>query len=111
MGSKEVFHIVFDLLKTSGVFIVEFPDVLKFASGLWEYEPGSYGYIEAMRAIHAFGLDDMAKDSNYIPYSFSWSYEHLRKELREVGFNNIQKLVPLTHDTTGKRDTRLEAVK
>jgi|GEM_PF-852884 len=69
----------------------------------------SVAYMEGVRALHAFGMDQIERRESFTPYAFSWSPWHLENELRQAGFADVSILPPQTHAPW--RDMRIEAKK
>ena len=101
---------VFQLLKEGGVLEMEFPDISKcgrILSGTQNIDE----YIEAVRGVFAFDLNQTINKEKYKPYAFGWSAWHIENELTKAGFTCVRILDPLTHGQRSWRDTRVEAVK
>lgn len=106
------FRDVYAILKPSGEFILELPDLAKCAQSLLKAIPVDAGtYLEAVRAVYAFDMDEHRQRNSYAPYHFGWSAWHLSNELKEAGFKNVRILDPLTHGPRLWRDTRIHATK
>ena len=68
-------------------------------------------YLEAVRGLYAFDLDQLEARVSYTPYAFGWSSWHLVLELERAGNGGVRVLDPATHGPRPWRDTRIEAVK
>ena len=96
------------LLSPEGTLIIETPNLLKAVDRIIAHHKGSTeAYLEGVRALHAFGMDQIERRESFTPYAFSWSPWHLELELREAGFAEISLLPPQTHAPW--RDMRIEA--
>ena len=104
------FKNMFDLLVHGGVLELEFPDVVKCGKILSIYKNPKH-YIEAIRGIYAFDLDQINNQDNFKTYSFGWSAWFIKVELQKIGFSDIRILSPLTHGRRNWRDTRIIAIK
>lgn len=96
------------LLCSEGVLVIETPNMLKAIDKICS----SFGenvseYLEGIRALHAFGMDQIERRECFMPYAFSWSPWHLEVELKRAGFSNVTLLPPQTH--VAWRDMRIEA--
>jgi len=109
--AQDFFRGVHTLLQPKGCLILEFPDIEKCARRI-RFCHGELGpYLEAVRAIYAFDLDQIRCRESYIPYHFGWSAWHINEELRQAGFSRIRIRQPQTHGPRFWRDTRVEAIK
>ena len=104
------FKKAFKLLKNEGILILEFPDILKCSRRLL-FTNDVESYIEAIRGIYAFDLNQMENKEKYIPYSFGWSGWHIKKVLIKQGFKKIYINYPETHGRRFWRDSRIVAIK
>lgn len=109
--ARDLFKDIFRLMETGGRLIIELPDLAKCAQKVLEAEWDLESYVEAVRGIYAFGLNQIAHRDMYTPYSFGWSGWHLKYELEKVGFRQITICDPQTHGPKIWRDTRIEAEK
>ena len=108
--ANKFFNDAYDLLNIGGVLELEFPDIQKCSKIIVESSDDSY-YIEAVRAIYAFDLDQIKNKEIYRPYAFGWSGLYMKNVLLEIGFSQIDILEPETHEKRNWRDTRIIAVK
>jgi predicted SAM-dependent methyltransferase len=104
------FKNMYDLLVQRGVLELEFPDVVKCGRALSSTKNAKH-YIEAIRGVYAFDLDQINNQENFTTYSFGWSAWFIKLELEKVGFRDIRILRPLTHGRRNWRDTRIIAIK
>lgn len=103
---------LFAIMKNNGRLILEFPDIVKCSHFLIKNNGNNFdNYIEAVRGIYAFDLEQIKNRNNYIPYAFGWSALHISKELRNAGFSKISIENPKTHGELLWRDTRIVAIK
>ncbi len=106
------FKEIFSLLKKNGKYVLEFPDIAKCSKYLIENKNYNLNkYLEAVRGIYAFDLDQIRNQEKYTPYSFGWSSEHLIIELKKIGFSKIIIENPKSHGELLWRDTRVVAIK
>ncbi len=108
--ARDFFSKTYKLLKDGGVLEMEFPDVAKCASIICNQDVGDE-YIEAIRGLYAFDLDQVKNKEIYTPYAFGWSSMHIAIELKENGFHRVEILDPLTHGPRVWRDSRVLAYK
>ena len=104
------FKNVNDLLINGGVLELEFPDAVKCSMVLARTK-NPKKYIEAVRGLYAFDLEQVNNMVNYEPYSFGWTAWFIQLELESAGFRIIKVLRPLTHGKKNWRDIRIIAVK
>lgn len=100
----------FQLLKEGGSLILEFPDLEKCASLIIQSKNDYTNYIEAVRGIYAFDLDQIQNKESFHTYRFGWSAWHIEQELKNIGFKNIMCSEGELHNHKW-RDTRVEATK
>ena len=103
-------------LKPEGRIVIEIPDLRKAARELLEVKSlensSDYArYMECVRAIYAFGMDQIASREKFGTYAFGWSSEHLALEMKKAGFHHIRILEPQCHGNLSWRDFRIEAEK
>jgi hypothetical protein len=108
--ARDFFSKVFKLLKNGGVLEMEFPDVVKCATIICNQNVNDE-YIEAIRGLYAFDLDQINNKEKYTPYAFGWSSKHIVIELQKNGFQRVEVLDPITHGPRVWRDTRIIAFK
>jgi len=108
--ARDLFQTLNRLLAPGGHVVIELPDLLKCAHSVIEHEGSLTPYIEGVRGLYAFGVDEIEGRRMFTPYAFGWSGWHLRKELEQVGFTDVTILEPRTHDHPW-RDIRVEAQK
>lgn len=104
------FRNIYDLLVINGVLELEFPDIDKCAKVLSNTK-STNKYIEAVRGIYAFDLNQINNQENFKSYSFGWSAWYIKLELKKAGFKEVRILRPLTHGKLNWRDTRIIAIK
>ena len=109
--ARDFFSNVYSLLKSTGKFTLEFPDLAKCSKALLSNENKVDDYLEAVRAIYAFDMDQIKRKDNFQPYAFGWSSWHITSELKKVGFKKIMVEEPQTHGPLLWRDTRIVAIK
>jgi hypothetical protein len=99
------------LLAPGGKLVLETPDLEKCVAKIREAgEERSFNpaYLEGVRGLYAFGLEQMEAKRDYRPYAFGWAAWHLKEELETAGFRDVRILEPLTHEPW--RDVRVEAL-
>ena len=104
--ARVFFSKVLRLLKSGGKLEMEFPDILK-CSKVISSTNSEEEYLEAIRGIYAFDLDQIKNSEVYFPYSFGWSGIHISTELQKIGFSKVEILDPTTHGPRIWRDTRI----
>ena len=104
------FKDAYNLLQTGGILEMEFPDTEK-CSNLINESISFENYLEAVRGIYAFDLDQIKNREYYKPYAFGWSGKYMRDALRDIGFTDVSILDPETHGKRALRDTRIIAIK
>lgn len=104
------FKDAYKLLLKDGKLEIEFPDIIK-CSKIIVSESEIEVYLEGIRGVFAFDLDQIKNKEHYTPYSFGWSGWHLKEELLKIGFKDVQILEPETHGKRVWRDTRVVATK
>lgn len=109
--ARELFADLHRILEPGGRLTVELPDLAKCAAKALESEQDVPSYIEAVRGLYAFGMDQIESREMFTPYAFGWSAWHLRRELELAGFRDVRVLEPRTHGPRPWRDSRIEAVK
>ncbi len=109
--ARDLFRSVLRVLAPGGRFVVETPDLGKCCRRALESEGRDEDYIEAVRGLYAFDLDQVRRREIYPPYAFGWSAWHLRRELEEAGFVRVVEKDPETHGPRPWRDLRMEAEK
>ncbi len=105
--ARDFFRLAAELLQPGGRLIMETANLMKCIERLQRGVGNFPEYLEGIRAIHGFGLDQYEAREPYTPNSFSWSPWHLEYELAHAGFQGIQILPPQTH--LPWRDMRVEA--
>ena len=109
--AKDLFHEMYSLLKKGGKCILEFPDILKCATHILKHEKEIIEYLEGIRAIYAFDMQQIKRKEQFGTYAFGWSAWHIKHELHNVGFSDVRIMNPETHNKLAWRDTRIEATK
>jgi hypothetical protein len=104
------FSDMYRLLKNEGKLILEFPDIIKCGRILGDTK-SEEEYLECVRAIYAFDLDQIKRKEAFTTYAFGWSAWHISQELKKVGFSKIEILEPKSHGERGWRDSRVVASK
>ena len=108
--ARAFFKDILGILKPGGILEMEFPDIAKCANVLSSTKDYTE-FLEAIRAVYAFDLEQIKNQEQYQPYSFGWSGWTIDIELKDAGFSSVQITDPLTHDKRIWRDTRIVAVK
>jgi len=106
----DFFKVSFELLKQGGCLILEFPDIEKCATSLVKSKNDYPNYIEAVRGIYAFDLNQIQKKESFHTYAFGWSAWHIKEELTKIGFKHVVCTDGILHDYRW-RDTRIVATK
>ncbi len=106
----------YSLLEEGGMLTVEIPDIKKLALNIVDIdslnsEQNYSAYLEALRAIYAFDLNQHKNKVKYFTYQFGWSAMHLKCELEKLGYKEIEIKNPNYHGQRFNRDFRLEAKK
>jgi hypothetical protein len=109
--ARDLFTDLYRLLQPRGRLVIELPDLAKCARKALADEGNPSEYLEAVRGLYAFGIDQIDHREMFTPYAFGWSSWHLKQELEKIGFNQVIVCDPQTHERRTWRDTRLEAVK
>jgi hypothetical protein len=99
------------VLVPGGAFVAEFPDLAKCAAHALSNLENRHEYLEAVRGLYAFDESYIAEETEYVPYAFGWSGEHLCAELLAAGFRQATVAPPVTHGPRLWRDTRVEGVR
>jgi hypothetical protein len=100
-----------NILKKNGILIMEFPDILKCSKMMQNANENLDEYLEGVRGIYAFDLDQIRRMESFTPYAFGWSAWHMKQELLSAGFKDIAIENPETHGKRILRDTRIIAKK
>jgi hypothetical protein len=108
--ARDLFKDLKRLMQPGGRLIIEFPDLAKCARMALDSDAQPERYLEAVRGLYAFDLDQIASRAMFTPYAFGWSAWHLKLELEQAGFRNVRVCDPQTHERRLWRDTRLEAI-
>lgn len=106
--ARGVFRMAKRLLQPGGRLILETVDLHRALQKIVTSTGNFDEYIEGVRALHAFGIDQLQREEMYSPNRFSWTRWHLESELRTAGWHEIAVLPPQTH--TPWRDMRFECV-
>lgn len=109
--ARDLFRVLRRLMQSGGRLIIELPDLAKCARMALDSEAQPESYLEAVRGLYAFDLDQIASRAMFTPYAFGWSAWHLKAELEQAGFRDVRVCDPQTHERRLWRDTRLEAIK
>jgi hypothetical protein len=99
------------MLKDGAALIMEFPDIAKCARALLKNDGAADEYLEAVRGIYAFDMNQIKRKQRYVPYAFGWSAWHISVELKAAGFRLINIEEPQTHGPRSWRDVRIVAFK
>ncbi len=105
--ARDLFRALFELLEPGGRVAIECPSAESAARKLLSSEGDPAGWLEGVRALHSFGLDDLAARRAFAPGAFAWSPWHLRLELEGAGFAEVREKPAETH--VAWRDFRMEA--
>jgi hypothetical protein len=108
--ARSFFSDAHKLLLKDGKLDIEFPDIVKCAKIIVS-ESDIDAYLEGIRGVFAFDLDQIKNKEYFIPYSFGWSGWQIKEELLKTGFKDVQILEPETHGKRAWRDTRVVATK
>lgn len=107
--ARDLFAKAHRLLKPGGKLVIETVNlenaIQKILSSIDNFDE----YLEGVRALHAFGVDQLQRKEVYTPNAFSWTRWHLTGELNNAGFGSVQILPAQTH--VPWRDMRIEAHK
>ncbi len=109
--ARELLADLYIMLEPGGRLIIESPDLSKCALRALDNEGDLETYLEAVRGLYAFGMDQIERRELFTPYSFGWSSWHLTQELEQVGFRKVVLCKPQTHERRLWRDIRVEATK
>jgi len=109
--AQDFFASCFRMLRPGGELTIETPMFDKIAREFVSRRHDRDGEIECVRAMFAFGLDDMAVRRGYEPYRFSWTESLIKAELGAAGFSRVKIADPLTHGRMKWRDSRIVATK
>jgi hypothetical protein len=107
--ARDFFRKTLCLLDGEGVLVVETVCLEKAIQQIERGVGNLDAYLEGVRALHAFGLEQLRDREIHVPNAFSWTAWHLTEELSTAGFSNILVLPPRTH--AAWRDMRIEAYK
>ncbi|MGE5402771.1 MAG: glycosyltransferase [Ignavibacteriales bacterium] len=107
--ARDFFNQVYRILKPNGKLIIETVNIESAIKQIIENKGRFDDYLEGIRALHAFGLDDMKVERNFTPYAFSWSPWHISEELSRAGYCQVKICEPETHAKW--RDMRVIATK
>ena len=109
--ARDLFTELYRILEPGGMIIFELPDLAKCAQKALACADDLAEYLEAVRGLYAFGMNQIDHREMFTPYAFGWSSWHLKLELENVGFRQVTVCDPQTHGQRTWRDTRIEAVK
>jgi predicted SAM-dependent methyltransferase len=109
--ARDLFADLYRILEPGGVIVIELPDLSKCAQKALQCKKSKAEYLEAVRGLYAFDMEQIERKEMFTPYAFGWSSWHLEQELEKVGFRNITISDPQTHGRRIWRDTRIEAIK
>jgi hypothetical protein len=109
--ARDLFVDLCRLLEPGGRLIIELPDLAKCARKALASESNVADYLEAVRGLYAFGMDQIENREMFRPYAFGWSGWHLKLELEKVGFQRVTLHDPQLHGQRVWRDMRVEATK
>lgn len=109
--ARDLFADLYRILEPGGVVVIELPDLGKCARKALECKTSKAEYLEAVRGLYAFDMEQIKGKEMFTPYAFGWSGWHLEQELSEAGFCHIIVTDPKTHEQRLWRDTRIEAIK
>jgi hypothetical protein len=109
--ARDFFSDAISLIRKGGKLILEFPDIAKCSKALLDSENKVTDYLEAVRAIYAFDMEQIQRKEPFYTYTFGWSTWHISHELKKAGFTTIEIMAPQTHGPRVWRDTRIEAIK
>lgn len=109
--AEAFFQGCFGLLAHGGQLIIETPMFDQISGRMVHALGDPREELECIRAVFAFGLDDMASQRAYEPYKFAWTRSLLADSLRSVGFKEVTFADPVTHGKLRWRDSRIVATK
>ena len=109
--ARDFFAEIFRILEPGGILIIELPEFAKCAQKALECEGNMAEYLEAVRGLYAFGVDQIDHREMFMPYAFGWSNWHLKQELEKAGFLQIKVCDAQTHGQRAWRDIRIESSK
>lgn len=108
--AEDLLDVIWNLLTPKSQLIIEFPDIMKCAVALY-HSTSQERYLEAVRGIYAFGMDEIRNKVTYTPYAFGWSVGHLIEVLRQHKFVFAASKPVTSHMGYPWRDSRVEAQK
>ena len=109
--ARKLFVDIYTLLLPGGRLIIELPDLAKCAIHALKNENNIGEYLEAVRGLYAFDMNQIENCDMFTPYAFGWAGWHLKKELEHIGFVQVMLSEPRTHGPRSWRDIRVEATK
>ena len=108
--ARDLFRTALGLLAPGGRLIIETVNLEQAIAKIRQNIGGEFSeYMEGVRALHAFGIDQLENREIYFPNRFSWTAWHLEAELRDAGFADIAQKPQQSHSPW--RDMRFEACK
>jgi hypothetical protein len=107
--ARRFFHDCACILAEGGALVLETVNLDTVARLVLGEHADLSQHIEGVRAIHGFGLDQMADEYPFTPHRFSWTSWHLAAELQKAGFNGIRVLPARSHALW--RDMRVECIR
>jgi hypothetical protein len=107
-----LFNDVYKLLNNGGLFILEYPCPEKCARKLISKDTSGneIEFLEAIRGLYAFDLNQVKTGESYFPYKFSFSGWLIKEKLTEAGFKEIEISNGYLHNHP-ERDIRIVAKK
>ena len=103
---EELLSICKNKLKYNGKIIFENPDLDLIIKNIDNSEPLSEIYFDSIRAIFAFGEDDIQNQKHYVPYKMAYRAKDLIKILSKYDFH-IEMDIPKIHTARYNRDLRM----
>jgi len=107
--ARDFFRITHRLLEDQGVLLLETVNLEKAIRQIERGIGNLDEYLEGVRALHAFGPEQLRNREVHTPNAFSWTPWHITEELSAAGFHNVLVLPARTHAPW--RDMRIEAYK
>ncbi|MDD2943560.1 MAG: glycosyltransferase [bacterium] len=96
--ARALFRLAQRLIAPGGKLIIETVDLSRAIEKISTSTNNFNEYIEGVRALHAFGIDQLQREEMYFPNRFSWTSWHLNAELTDAGWQDVQILEPETHN-------------
>jgi len=102
-----LFKVSYESLANDGLLIIESPCLYKVCNNILNGDfLDNESYLEAVRPLYAFDIDQAQSGESYSPYVFLWTEDFLKNTLSSIGFV-CKSERPLMHDRRKYRDIRL----